>query len=161
MSESTRQLIIDNSVLSSFSISGWFQDISVWCPDYDVLTSRRIWKREFKPHHNRPRPTWLSVKRANLSAIESRTVKIGDADWSLIALAQESTDPIIVTNDRKLISVSEERGFERIWGTKFLIQTFKTCGISEESFEAGLPDYTGDVLLPNDVISTLESAEKN
>lgn len=156
----SRSLVLDNSVLSAFVAGGWFDDLGFWTTEYELLTTTRIWKREFRPHHGRSKPDWLVVETVDTSELTGRSVSLGEADWSLVRLAETAEEPILVSNDRKLIEESERRGIERIWGTKFLIQTFEACGIEEDAFRNGLPEYTNDVTLPDAVVSELRATEK-
>jgi hypothetical protein len=87
-------------------------------------------------------------------------VELGEPDWTLVRLAETLIDPVLVSNDQRLIAEAENRDIERMWGTKLLIQTFEACGIDEESFNEGLSAYIADVHLPDSVAKELQSAEK-
>jgi len=153
-------LILDNSVLSAFASGSWFHDLSFWSSEYDILTTERIWEGEFTPHHEYIKPDWLRSKSVDTDRLDSKSVELGEPDWTLIRLAETVTDPILVSNDRRVIAEAEERDIERMWGTKFLIQTFEMCGIDEESFNDGCSAYIGDVHLPGTVADELRSSEK-
>lgn len=92
--------------------------------------------------------------------LTSRPVALGEADWTLIRLAETVSAPILVSNDRRLITEAAQRGLKSMWGTKFLIQTFEACGISEPSFADGLSAYLDDVPLPTAVTRELKDADK-
>lgn len=155
-----RQLVLDNSVLSAFASGNWFHNLSFWESEYDVLTTERIWNDEFTPHHEYSKPYWLTSESVDTDQLEVRPVELGEPDWTLVRLAETLTDPVLVSNDQRLIAEAENRDIERMWGTKFLIQTFEACGIDEESFNEGLSAYIADVRLPDSVAKELQSAEK-
>ena len=154
------QLILDNSVLSAFAAGEWFHDISFWAPRYTLYTTERIWAHEFRPHHAFSKPEWLRVETVDTSKLAARTVELGEADWTLIGLAETLDDPVLVSNDKRLLEETERRGIERIWGSKFVKQTFESCGIDRQAYDDGLPSYVRDVHLPDFVTAELRSAEK-
>lgn len=153
-------LVLDNSVLSAFASGDWFHELSFWDPDYVLVTTELIWSAEFSPHHEYEKPDWIALEQVDTDQLDSRPVELGEPDWTLIQLAEEVTDSILVSNDRRQIAEAEHRNMEQMWGTKFLIQTFEACGIDEESFTGGVPAYTADVPLPDSVVGELQSAEK-
>jgi hypothetical protein len=155
-----RQLVLDNSVLSAFASGNWFHNLSFWDSEYDVLTTERIWNDEFTPHHGYSKPDWLTSESVDTDQLEVRPVELGEPDWTLVRLAETLTDPVLVSNDQRLIAEAENRDIERMWGTKFLIQTFEACGIDEEPFNEGLSAYIADVHLPDSVAEELQVAEK-
>lgn len=154
------QLILDNSVLSAFAAGGWFHDISFWTPRYALYTTDRIWSHEFSPHHEFSKPEWLRVETVDTSKLAAKTVELGEADWTLIRLAETLDDPVLVSNDKRLLEETERRGLERMWGSRFLKQTFESCGIDRPAYDDGLHSYVRDVHLPDSVTSELRSAEK-
>lgn len=154
-------IILDNSILSAFSSGNWFHNLSFWETEHDVLTTERIWNDEFVPHHEYAKPDWLTVVGVDTDQLESKPVELGEPDWTLIRLAERVTNPTLVSNDQRLIAEAEDRGIERVWGTRFLIHTFEACGIEEKPFREGLAAYTTDVHLPDPVAEELESAEKD
>ena len=154
------QLVLDNSVISAFAASGWLQDISFWTPQYELYTTDRIWVDEFSPHHSVSKPEWLHVETVDTSNLATRRVELGEADWSLIRLAEILEDPVLVSNDKRLLDEIERRGIERIWGSKFLKQTFESCGIDTQAYDDGLQSYIHDVHLPTVVVEELRTAEK-
>lgn len=155
-----RYLILDNSILSAFASGKWFYDLSFWNSEYKILTTDRIWEDEFSPHHEYAKPDWLTSESVDTENLETKSVELGEPDWTLIRLAEKVPNPVLVSNDRRLIAEAEHRDIERIWGTKFLIQTFEACGIDKESFNEGLAAYVADVHLPDAVAEELQSAEK-
>jgi len=157
---SKQQLVLDNSVISAFAVSGWFHNISFWTPRYRVYTTGQIWTSEFRPHHSFSKPEWLHVETVDTSKIATRTVELGEADWSLIRLAEMLEDSVLVSNDKRLLEEIERRGIERIWGSKFLKQTFESCGIDKQAYDDGLQSYVRDVHIPVVVTEELRSAEK-
>lgn len=157
---SNGQLILDNSVLSAFATGGWFHDISFWTPRYALYATDRIWSHEFRPHHPFSKPEWLRVQAVDTSNLAAKTVELGEPDWTLIRLAETLDDPVLVSNDRRLLVETERRGIERIWGSKFLKQTFEYCGIDRQAYDDGLQSYIRDAHLPDFVITELRSAEK-
>lgn len=157
---SKQQLVLDNSVISAFAASGWFHNISFWTPQYELHTTDRIWSHEFSPHHSVSKPEWLQVETVDMSKLATRPVELGEADWSLIRLAEILEDPVLVSNDKRLLEEIERRGIERIWGSKFLKQTFESCGIDMQAYDDGLQSYVHDVHLPAVVVEELRTAEK-
>jgi hypothetical protein len=157
---SEEHLILDNSVLSAFASGNWFHNLSFWSSDYEILTTETIWTEEFTPHHEYTQPDWLTSKSVDTSQLESKSVELGEPDWTLIRLAERTPDSILVSNDGDLITEAEQRDLSRIWGTKLLIQTFEGCGIDRESFDEGTSAYIADVHLPDPVAEELQSAEK-
>lgn len=155
-----RHCILDNSVLSAFASGNWFRNLSFWSAECEVFTTERIWDVEFTPYHEYSRPAWLTAESVNTDQLESKPVELGESDWTLVRLAEILTDPVLVSNDQRIIAEAENRDIERMWGTKFLIQMFEACGISEESFNEGLSAYIADVHLPDSVAEELQSAEK-
>lgn len=161
MSSSAR-LVIDNSVLSAFHTAGWFQSLSFWQQSFELATSRRIWDGEFEPKHALDDiPPWLHIESATLETTEAVAAgQLSQADWSCIALAEAVDHGQVVTNDQALHAIASDRECDVLWGTKFAIQTYEQCGISESDFESGQSLYIDDVLLPDAVITEIESAEK-
>lgn len=157
---SEEHIILDNSVLSAFASGNWFHNLSFWSSDYEILTTETIWIEEFSPHHNYTQPDWLTLKSVDTSQLESKSVELGEPDWTLIRLAERGTDSILVSNDSRLITEAKHRNLNPMWGTKFLIQTFETCGIDRESFNDGTAAYITDIHLPDPVAKELKSAEK-
>lgn len=153
-------LILDNSVLSAFKNAGWFRDIEFWSERYTLVTTRRVWRSEFANHHRVHRRDWLTIRGVGIDESTDTEPTISEADLSLILVAEASEDSILVTNDKILKQTADQRGCATIWGTKFLIQTFEECGITEEAFEAGLPNYFEDVPIPESVATEARSAEK-
>lgn len=156
------ELILDNSVLSAFRHCGWFQDIGHWHADYSIYTSVRIWEGEFGvTHPETERPPWLKIHDVPLPGITDRNRSLGTQDWSLIYLAHGCSDPVLVTNDKRLKQSTERDGIQTTWGSKFLKQTFESCGISTRSYRSNIDDYLRDAFVGPDVAAVLESAEKN
>lgn len=157
---SEQQLVLDNSVISAFAAGGWFNDISFWTPRHRLYTTDRIWTREFSPHHSASKPAWLQIEAVDTSELATQTVQLGEADWTLIRLAETLDNPILVSNDKRLLEEVDRRGIKRIWGSKFLKQTFESCGISTEAYASGLQSYIDDVPIPPGVVEELRDAEK-
>jgi len=157
---SREYLVLDNSLLSAFAAAEWFDSIEFWATDYGIVTTDRVWSREFEPHHGVARPGWLETEAVDITNLDSRPVELGGADWSLIRLADSVDDAILVSNDGRLGDEADARGIEHIWGAKFLIQTFQACGIDSHSYEVGLPVFIDDVPMPESVIDELHNAEK-
>lgn len=81
------------------------------------------------------------------------------ADWCCIVAAEENRAQL-VTNDYALKNRAEERDIPTIWGTAFVIKTYRKCGISIDEFDNGLTAYVDDVTLPDDVAEELRGTEK-
>ncbi|WP_157745907.1 hypothetical protein [Halorubrum trapanicum] len=160
MSESA--FVLDNSVLSAFSGSGWFESIAFWSDTHELVTSARVWENEYVPHHDRAEaPDWLSIEEANLNELViERSVRLGDADYSLIRLTEDRSDCTLVTNDKRVLTKAEENDLDNMWGSKFLKETFEQCGISRERYQAGLSSYFEDVPISSEVRQVLRDAEK-
>lgn len=160
MSESA--FVLDNSVLSAFTGSGWFESIAFWSDTHELVTSERIWENEYVPHHDRTvAPDWLSVEEANLNElVTERSVRLGDADYSLIRLTEERSDCVLVTNDKRILTKAEENDLGNMWGSKFLKETFEQCGISREDYQDGFSRYVEDVPINSEVRQVLREAEK-
>lgn len=155
------ELLLDNSVLSALATCGWLEGLSVWTSNYDILTSRRIWHGEFKPHYDVEHPDWLDIEAADLSLVDTGEKELGAADWSLFALAEMGVNPIVVTNDKAVARMAEQKkGVDSIWGTKLVIRTFEVCGISREEYRQNQQTYIRDVHLKDTVIEALRTASK-
>lgn len=159
---SEQVFVLDNSVLSAFTRSGWFKSIEFWSDTHKIVTSERVWETEYVPHHERTEvPRWLSVEEANLNElVTERSVRLGDADYSLIRLTEERPNGVLVTNDKRVLTKAKENNLGTSWGSKFLKKTFEECGISKESYRGNLPKYFKDVPLNSEVRRVLQDAEK-
>lgn len=161
MSESA--LILDNSVLSALFASGWFDAPSFYRPDQCVGISERVWHDEFTPYHDvSSEPSWATVREANLEAIQTQALgQLSKPDWSCIGVAEQfDGNATVVTNDRALREVADQRDVDAEWGTHFVIRTFKACGISVSDFSDGVISYLEDVTLPSDVEEEVRNTEK-
>lgn len=158
---SSGELVLDNSILSAFHECGWFRDIEHWQAEYSIYTSARIWEEEFAENRaGTDVPPWLEVREIPLPGITHLDRSLGKPDWSLIYLAHGCSDPTLVTNDVRLKETTEEEELTAVWGSKFLKQTFESCGISVNSYRTNLDIYLEDSFLGPEVESVLESAEK-
>ncbi|AFK19315.1 hypothetical protein E6P09_11080 [Haloferax mediterranei ATCC 33500] len=158
----TDAFVIDNCILSSFCFADWFDAITFWKSDYDLLVTRRVWEDEFVSHHDQVQPDWLSIRSVDLSSIQVQASgQLSKKDWSCIGLAEEyDGNAAVITNDYRLKTTAEKRVLRGIWGTRFAIDTYERCGIPVDVYESGLPQYLEDVLLPPEAQKALKEAEK-
>lgn len=160
---SNSALVLDNSVLSALFASGWFDAPSFYWPDRSILVSDRVWNGEFSPYHSLERePKWLTVREADLESVRTQALgQLSKPDWSCIALAEQAKgSPAVVTNDRDLRKVANRRDVNAEWGTRFVVRTFKACGITASDFEEGIDTYLADVTLPGEVADEVRNTEK-
>jgi hypothetical protein len=152
--------VIDNAVLSSFYSAGWYQSLQIYPPAEELFVPERVWKDEFIRHRDvASKPDWLTVETVTDVAYPKLPGAVSEHDASCLALAEEQGGSI-VTNDQKLIEVADERGVGSKWGTRFAIETFEECGISQTEFDDGVDSYRDDVWLPEHVCEKLSTAEK-
>jgi hypothetical protein len=159
---SAPSLVLDNSILSAFRAAGWFHSFGFWCGEYQPSVSQRIWREEFLPHHDvTSKPDWLVVSSADLKSVQtSARGQLSKADWTCIGLAEKHEEGRIITNDRALREVAQNRDIAAEWGTKFAIETFERCGISKREYDAGKSRYISDTLISGDIANAVRSAEK-
>lgn len=156
-------LVLDNSILSALFASGWFDAPSFYWPDRSILVSARIWDSEFIPYHGlKSEPEWITVRETDLESVQTQAMgQLSIPDWSCIALAEETEGTnAVVTNDRALYEVANRRNGNAEWGTRFVIRTFKACGITVSDFEEGIDTYLADVTLPDEVEDEVRNTEK-
>lgn len=104
----------------------------------------------------------MTIEEAELEAVQTGALgRLSRADWSCIALAEAAGSATIVTNDRALRDVAQQRDLGAVWGTKFVLETFEECGITEDEFEAGVEVYISDVTLSERVANELRTTEKS
>lgn len=155
------RLVLDNSVMSAFRTAGWFSDVEFWHGEYRLYTSERVWESEFtQTFPDVTKPDWLHVDAVSVPDADERPVSLGAADWSLVVLARQLSDSILITNDLVLREQFEDEGGCVMWGTKFLLDTFEACGIGTDSFDTAVDEYVEDVHLPPAVAEEVRSAEK-
>jgi hypothetical protein len=154
-------LVLDNNVFASFEAAGWFDAPSFWSSKYRIVTSESIWDEFTYNREIGSPPDWLSVESADLDTVSTPAVgQLGRQDWSAVALLEEAGGGRVVTNDKALLEVTEDRGHEAEWGTSFAIRTYERCGISVSEFEGGVEPYIEDLYLRPDVADELRSSEK-
>jgi len=157
-------IVLDNSVLSAYLNSGWLSQVQSWDDTFQLVTSDRIWCGEFEPFHNVDSRefSWLSIEKAPLDQVATNSIgALSVEDWSCIALAENYTDDsVVVTNDRKLRQVADDRGLAGEWGARFAIRTMKRCAISEQAFQQGIGPFEDDTGIGKAVVEDLKQAEK-
>lgn len=158
----SRRLVLDTSVLSAFHAAGWFEALAFWHPEYIPTVSESVWYGEFDPHHGVDEPPgWLTVVGADLTRLDVRAMgQLGETDWTCVELADRYERTRLVTNDRAMKNVAEDRDVESAWGTEFAMETFERCGMTPSEFESGVPSYVDDVRLPDRVADELAATEK-
>jgi hypothetical protein len=138
--------------------------MNTWEDSFEIVTSEIIWNQEFEPNHDVEggKYPWIGIKEAPMSEVEAESIgALSKEDWSCIALAEAHSDEsVVVTNDRRLRQVANERGLVGEWGGRFVIRTMKKCAISEQEYQTGIPPYAEDTNAPNDVVQDLKDAEK-
>jgi len=153
-------LVLDNVVLSAFHTVGWFDALEHWTDDYDVLTTERIWEREFLPQAGiEQAPAWLEIYRIESQIDPTYPGQLSDQDWSCI-IAAEERDGVVVTRDQELRSRVDGRNIAGMWLGSFVIQTYEGCGISTASYERNLEEYFEDSYAPEDAKNEIRNAEK-
>ncbi|WP_058364836.1 hypothetical protein [Haloparvum sedimenti] len=128
-----------------------------------LIVPQRIWESEFEPYHSRSElPFWMMIQVADLNALDvDLPGQIGEADWSCIRLAEHGDDnALLVTNDRRLKQTAENRGTSVQWGTRFALDTYQLCGISEQEFDSGVEDYLDDVPLSSNLKDDVRNTDK-
>jgi hypothetical protein len=154
-------LVLDNNVFASFEAAGWFDAPAFWSQDYRIVTSELIWDEFIHDREIDAPPDWLSVESVDLDIVSTPAVgQLSRQDWSAVALLEETGGGRLVTNDKALLEVTEDRGHEAEWGTSFAIRTYERCGISVSEFEEGVEPYVEDLYLHPDVADELRSSEK-
>lgn len=155
------RLVLDTSILSALETADWF-DAPAFYSSHEILASSRVWNGEFVPHHDmKSPPVWLAIEEVKLESVETASLgQLSRADWSCIALAEAVESATIITNDRALRDVAKRRELNAVWGTKFVLETFEECGITEDEFEAGIESYISDVTISERVEDELRTAEK-
>lgn len=158
MSEGT--LVLDANVLIGFYRSGWFENISFWRPEYEVLTPKLIWEDEFTPKRNiQTPPSWLSVVRVEGEINPPHPGQLSQYDWLTLLLARNQNG-ILVTSDGALKNRAEDYGIPTKWTGSFLLETFRSCGISADGYDRGIEDFIDDSYLPSQACDELRAAEK-
>lgn len=153
-------IVVDTNVLSSFERVGWLSGMDVWTPEKEVITSELVWE-ELLDYAEIDCPRWLSVVGVDLSEITTEYPgSLAPADWSCIQLTQTHTDSVLITNDRAMHDVADQRGVEFEWGTRFLLSTFKECGIEEGELDQGVDEYRQDLGLPESVVAEINDSSK-
>lgn len=159
MAEGT--LVLDANVLIGFYRSEWFENLSFWRPEYEVLTPRLIWEDEFKSSRNiQTPPPWLSVVRVEGEIDPPQPGQLSQYDWRGLLLAR-NRNGILVTSDGALKDRAEEYGIPTKWTGSFLLETFKSCGISIDGYNQGIENFIADSYLPPQACDELRSAEKS
>jgi len=153
-------LVLDNVVLSSFHAAEWFQSLGIYPPEERLFVSERIWDEEFLPEHDlNTAPDWLTVQSVSETPVTGVPGALSEADRTCLALAQRRS-AVLVTNDKTLLDAAESEAIDTKWGTRFVIETFENCGISQQEFDTGVDRYRDDVYLPDVVAEKLAQAEK-
>jgi hypothetical protein len=154
-------IVLDANILISFHRCDWFDSLSFWQPDYNLLTPESVWEYEFKPYREiEAPPDWLSVKNVRSRIQVDRPGQLSQHDWRVLILARDH-DGVVVTSD-KLVKerAQDDFGLRVKWSGSFLLDTFQGCGISTEEFQRGVSEYLADSYLPKTVCDEIQSAEK-
>lgn len=152
-------IVLDNSVLSSFHTSQWLESLEKLSDQHTLLASKSIWG-EFKDGRKiESSPEWLMVERVDRLPFMENIGELSEQDLTCIALG-EIYSGIVVANDQKLKEVAEHRGLQAIWGTKFMLDIFESCRISESELERGKQDYIQDLYLNERTEQAIHQAEK-
>ncbi len=152
--------VLDNVILSSFYSAGWFDSLAFYSPEDKLRVPERIWTAEFLPDRDvDSAPEWLTVQSVTELPETGVPGALSEADKTCLALAERHSD-VLVTNDKKLVETAKARDVATKWGTRFVIETFEQCGISQTAFDAGVEAYRDDIYLPNVVAEKLMQAEK-
>jgi len=153
-------IVLDTGVLSSFLVAGWFENLDFIVPDHNLVASESVWHYEFEPHNGVSGiPEWLDVRESTEEIQSHVPGQLSGPDWSCVALA-EVEEGTVITNDDAMRNVCHDRDVEVRWGTKFMLQVFMSCGISQDEYEEGLPAYLDDLYLPPEVEEELEQKSK-
>lgn len=145
----TDGFVVDNSVLSACYQRNWLGLLEHKATDVEILVPERVWKDEFLPNVEvEGEPAYIETSAApQYPYFPDAPTAIGEYDLACLGLAAEY-DYGVVTNDQSMIDRAEKRDLDPNWGTDFLIQAFKNCGISQKRFEEGKHDYVDDLYLP-------------
>lgn len=153
-------IVLDTGVLSSFLVAGWFENLDFIVPEHDLVATDRVWNHEFEPHNGvSDVPVWMDVREPPDQIDTDVPGKLSNADWSCVALA-EVEEGTVITNDKPMKEVCHDRDVEVRWGTKFMLQVFMSCGISQDEYDEGLPAYIDDLYLPPEVEEELGQKSK-
>lgn len=152
-------VVLDNSVLSSFRAAQWFSSLEELADDYDLMASGAIWEEFEEEYQVDGPPSWLTVKQVDRLPYFEEMGRISTQDLSCIALG-EIQSGMVVANDRRLKRGAEKRGLEAQWGTRFMIDIFESCLISEQELEEGKGRYIQDLYLDNSVENAIHQAKK-
>lgn len=154
-------LIFDATVLIGFDEADWLEGIPFWRPGYNPIVAEPVWNVEFAKYRDIPaNPDWIDVAEIDESLQVEDPGALSRPDWSCIILA-ERTGGSLVTRDRDLKNRAEKRGIDTIWASKFAIDTYVECGISEAKYRNGIEKYIDDAHLSDEIKDLLKSAEKN
>lgn len=154
------QFILDTNVLSSFYAVNWLEGTKCWCPERSLLAPKRVWT-EFSEYWDADHPEWLNIQEVDLDSPRVQLPgALALADWACIILAESVEEACVITNDKGMHTVAEQRDVAYSWGTRFLLDTFHRCGISEKELTNGIDSYSSDLGLGSGVVGELEKAEK-
>lgn len=153
--------VIDNSVLSACYRQDWMKLLEFRAEEYRIVVSKYVWEAEFLEEHGEAsEPEWMDVVKASrYPYFPAAPRALGVGDLSCLGVASEY-DFAAVTNDSQFQKRATEGGIEVYWGTDFLIQTFRDCGITQDQFDEGKQGYVKDVFLPEKVKRLVITSQK-
>lgn len=152
-------LVLDNSVLSSFHTSGWLNSLDELSEDYNLLASESIWKEFETGRKIESPPDWLTVERVDRFPYLENIGGLSVQDMTCISLAEIYSGKV-VANDYGLKKKAESHGLQTVWGTRFLIDIFESCMLSQSEFDNGKQDYIEDLFLNQRIEKAIHQAEK-
>ena len=152
-------VVLDNSVLSSFYTAGWFGSLERLSEDHNLIASSAIWREFENGCEIGSPPNWLTVDEVDRLPFIENIGKLSTQDLTCIALG-ETNSAMVVANDRKLKETAEDRGLRVVWGTKFMLDIFRSCTISKSELDGGKQSYIEDLYLNERVENEIRQAEK-
>jgi hypothetical protein len=152
--------VLDTNVISSLIPVDWLHGVERWVPEREVHAPRRVWE-EIQSHWDLDEPEWLDVQQVDLDGVrDDYPGSIGPADWSCIVFAESTPDACVVTNDIGMHTVADRRETPWMWGTAFVLSSFKRCGITKPELSAGTEEYADDLGLDEEIVAEIRGAEK-
>jgi len=159
MSDVSR-FVLDTNVISSLIAVDWLDGVECWLPEREVHASRRVWE-EIQVRWDLAEPEWLELQSVDLDGVQDDFPgSISPQDWSCIVLAESEAKACVVTNDTGMHTVADRRETPWMWGTAFVLSTFKQCGITKPELSAGTEEYADDLGLNEEIVAEIRAAEK-
>lgn len=152
-------IVLDNSVLSSFRTAGWLHSLGELAEDHNLIASESIWREFDEQHQMDSPPEWLTVTEVDRLPYIQNSGRVSVPDLTCIALG-EIHSGMVVANDRGLKETAERRGLKAIWGTRFMLDVFESCLISKRELDDGKHAYIRDSHLNQETINAIHRAEK-